>query len=316
MGGDGSPSSIFISYSRADAPKIISVIRTHPVLDRAAFIDFRDTPPGKQWQADHNSRIRKASRLVLCWSKNASQSKWVDYEWRLARSVGTAIIPVLLDDTPLPHGLDGLNAVDVRDFTGHSHHPPSPVSPNLLHGALALSGLGATLVIYALFQSTEYGFTIGRVLQAAFGLLGVAWGLSVRRKWATWHELLSVVDRAVIHDLQEGYKNAEATVPIERLPPDSSTFRPALDSLLTKEQIDIKRRFLMMLQEKLSVVEEAIYEDSDIRSDLGADSIEYVELLIECSEAFGVQVPPNGAPEPKTVGDTLRYILFHKTTSQ
>lgn len=51
-----------------------------------------------------------------------------------------------------------------------------------------------------------------------------------------------------------------------------------------------------------------IADDADIIEDLGADSLDIVELLMNLEEAFGINVPDEDVPELKTVKDVADYI--------
>lgn len=63
-----------------------------------------------------------------------------------------------------------------------------------------------------------------------------------------------------------------------------------------------------LLSEQLDVDEEKITMDSSISEDLGADSLDVVELLMSIEDNLGVAVPDEEAANLKTVGDVVRYI--------
>ena len=107
----GMPQSVFVSYSHKDREIVMAAIEIQQDLNYAAFIDFRDTPPGMPWQETHAEVIRRAVVLVLCWSKHAANSEHVAREWRLALEARVKIIPVLMDDTPLPEELSHIHAL-------------------------------------------------------------------------------------------------------------------------------------------------------------------------------------------------------------
>ncbi len=63
-----------------------------------------------------------------------------------------------------------------------------------------------------------------------------------------------------------------------------------------------------LLSEQLDVDEEKITMDSSISEDLGADSLDVVELLMSIEDNFGVVVPDEEAANLKTVGDVVKFI--------
>ena len=56
----------------------------------------------------------------MLWSVSAAESPHVEREWRWALECGTTIVPVLLDQTPLPVPLGTLHAVSLREYVGTS----------------------------------------------------------------------------------------------------------------------------------------------------------------------------------------------------
>jgi hypothetical protein len=107
----GKPLSVFVSYSHKDREIVTAAIEIQQDLNYAAFIDFRDTPPGMPWQETHSEVIRRAAVLVLLWSEHAAGSEHVAREWRLALEARVKVIPVLMDDTPLPEELSHIHAL-------------------------------------------------------------------------------------------------------------------------------------------------------------------------------------------------------------
>jgi hypothetical protein len=102
---------VFVSYSHKDREIVMAAIEIQQDLNYAAFVDCRDTPPGMPWQETHSNAIRHAALLVLCWSKHAASSEYVAKEWRLALETRVKILPVLMDDTPLPAELSHIHAL-------------------------------------------------------------------------------------------------------------------------------------------------------------------------------------------------------------
>ena len=63
-----------------------------------------------------------------------------------------------------------------------------------------------------------------------------------------------------------------------------------------------------LLAEQLDADEAGITEETIIMDDLGADSLDIVEMLMAIEDEFGVDVPDEDAQSLKTVGDVVRYI--------
>jgi acyl carrier protein len=63
--------------------------------------------------------------------------------------------------------------------------------------------------------------------------------------------------------------------------------------------------------EQLTVSESEVKRESSFVDDLGADSLDTVELVMALEENFGVEIPDEEAEKIKTVGDTISYIMAH-----
>ena len=51
------------------------------------FFDVETLRSGQRWEEELRNEIDKRSVFFLCWSKAASESKWVDFEWRYALEI-------------------------------------------------------------------------------------------------------------------------------------------------------------------------------------------------------------------------------------
>lgn len=63
-----------------------------------------------------------------------------------------------------------------------------------------------------------------------------------------------------------------------------------------------------LIVEELNVSEDKITLEARLAEDLGADSIDAVELIMNIEEAFNIQVSDEEAQGIKTVGDLVRYV--------
>lgn len=71
---------------------------------------------------------------------------------------------------------------------------------------------------------------------------------------------------------------------------------------------DIFERVKKVTVEELSVKEEEVVETASFQEDLGADSLDIVELVMAFEDEFGIDIPDEEVGEIKTVGDAVRYI--------
>jgi acyl carrier protein len=64
--------------------------------------------------------------------------------------------------------------------------------------------------------------------------------------------------------------------------------------------------------EQLNVNPEEVKEESKFVEDLGADSLDVVELVMALEEKFNIEIPDEEAEKIATVGDVVRYIETNK----
>jgi acyl carrier protein len=64
--------------------------------------------------------------------------------------------------------------------------------------------------------------------------------------------------------------------------------------------------------EQLNVNADEVKEDSKFVEDLGADSLDVVELVMALEEKFDIEIPDSDAEAIATVGDAIKYIEEHK----
>ena len=63
-----------------------------------------------------------------------------------------------------------------------------------------------------------------------------------------------------------------------------------------------------IIADQLGVKKEEVTENAKFVDDLGADSLDTVELVMALEEEFGLEIPDEEAEKLVTVGDALRYI--------
>ncbi|MCM8790489.1 MAG: acyl carrier protein [Candidatus Omnitrophica bacterium] len=63
-----------------------------------------------------------------------------------------------------------------------------------------------------------------------------------------------------------------------------------------------------IIADQLGVKKEEVTDNAKFVDDLGADSLDTVELVMALEEEFGIEIPDEEAEKLTTVGDALRYI--------
>ena len=71
---------------------------------------------------------------------------------------------------------------------------------------------------------------------------------------------------------------------------------------------DIAKRVKEIVAEQLGVEEALVVPEASFMDDLGADSLDTVELVMEFEKAFNLQIPDEDAEKIATVGDAVSYI--------
>ncbi|MGI5965334.1 MULTISPECIES: acyl carrier protein [Anaerotruncus] len=67
-----------------------------------------------------------------------------------------------------------------------------------------------------------------------------------------------------------------------------------------------------ILVDQLDVEEDAVTMEANISNDLGADSLDIVDLVMSLEEEFDCEIPDEEIENIKTVGDIVKYIEDHQ----
>jgi acyl carrier protein len=70
----------------------------------------------------------------------------------------------------------------------------------------------------------------------------------------------------------------------------------------------IEERVIEIVCEQLNTKKEDVKRETSFINDLGADSLDTVELVMEFEERFGIEIPDQDAEKIRTVGDAVDYI--------
>lgn len=71
---------------------------------------------------------------------------------------------------------------------------------------------------------------------------------------------------------------------------------------------DTKSRVVAIIVDKLGVDESEVKEEASFTNDLGADSLDTVELIMEFEKEFNIAIPDDQAEKIGTVGEAIEYI--------
>ncbi len=71
---------------------------------------------------------------------------------------------------------------------------------------------------------------------------------------------------------------------------------------------EIAKRVITIIVDKLGVEESEVTPEASFANDLGADSLDTVELIMEFEKEFGISIPDDKAESITTVGEAISYI--------
>ena len=72
--------------------------------------------------------------------------------------------------------------------------------------------------------------------------------------------------------------------------------------------MDLKEKLVEMVAQSLGIDEMDIQMESHFINDLGADSLDTVELVLELEDEFGINIPDEETEQFNTVGDVYSYL--------
>jgi acyl carrier protein len=78
---------------------------------------------------------------------------------------------------------------------------------------------------------------------------------------------------------------------------------------------DIEKRVKKIVEEQLSVKEEEVTNEASFVDDLGADSLDTVELVMALEEEFKTEIPDEEAEKITTVQQAIDYVRSHTSPS-
>src|SRR5262249_47397346 len=90
---------------------------------------------------------------------------------------------------------------------------------------------------------------------------------------------------------------------------------PAGDPRVTENRggspVSVKERVIEIVSEQMGVAKDQVTPETSFVNDLGADSLDTVELVMEFEEEFDITIPDEEAEKIQTVGQAIQYIEEH-----
>jgi acyl carrier protein len=74
---------------------------------------------------------------------------------------------------------------------------------------------------------------------------------------------------------------------------------------------DVHSKVVSIIVDKLGVEESEVTNEASFTNDLGADSLDTVELIMEFEKEFNLSIPDEEAEKIETVGNAISYIESH-----
>jgi acyl carrier protein len=75
--------------------------------------------------------------------------------------------------------------------------------------------------------------------------------------------------------------------------------------------VSVEERVIEIVSEQMGVAKDQITRETSFVNDLGADSLDTVELVMEFEEEFDITIPDEEAEKIQTVGQAIQYIEAH-----
>jgi len=74
---------------------------------------------------------------------------------------------------------------------------------------------------------------------------------------------------------------------------------------------NVQERVIKIVAEQMGVEKSKVAPETSFVNDLGADSLDTVELVMELEDEFDVSIPDEEAEKIKTVGEAIQYVESH-----
>ncbi len=110
------PPRIFISYSHNDRTHATRLESELKSAGAEVYVDYKGTRPGESFPERIEKALEWCDTLILLWTKEAKESRWVKLEWHYALEEEKRIIPCMVDGTKLSPLLRTTQYFDFREI--------------------------------------------------------------------------------------------------------------------------------------------------------------------------------------------------------
>lgn len=84
-----------------------------------------------------------------------------------------------------------------------------------------------------------------------------------------------------------------------------------MQSIINEEVCNDRKKVKDIIADVLGVREDEVVSEAKFEDDLGADSLDIVEMIMAIEEEFDIEVPEDDAAKMTTVGDVMEYVALH-----
>jgi acyl carrier protein len=81
--------------------------------------------------------------------------------------------------------------------------------------------------------------------------------------------------------------------------------------MATVDAPKVEEKVIKIVCDQLDVTTDKVKRETNFIKDLGADSLDQVELVMEFEEEFGINIPDEDAEKIQTVGQAIDYVVEH-----
>lgn len=113
---------VFISYKHSSDGKTLAmeILRQLEASGMSVFLDQTGVTAGDDFVERLKQGLLLSREVCLIWDKQAKDSEWVTSEWATALALDKLVIPILLDDSPLPNRLVNVQYIKLSRSPGES----------------------------------------------------------------------------------------------------------------------------------------------------------------------------------------------------